>query len=286
MGGEINVAYQGTFGDLAAGGDAGLFDMNEFNFGSLTNDTGAAEGFPTLDFTAINSGNATGTTVSPKDIFNNSSIPPSTSFTNLTTPGSTTLETPYDDYETSPLFNNDLQADGKESNWFSLFPDVDNSTALTGGAPLIRNESGSSVNKVLVHAGGEGIQRQRSSTGASPALALASPAVKPATPVIGAGAAAAASRKRAAKDLPPIWADENDQVGLKRARNTAAARKSRAKKVQEREELEGRISELEQKNVEVEERYAVLQRQYAALAARFERAHGSSMSVKEDEDSD
>jgi hypothetical protein len=52
------------------------------------------------------------------------------------------------------------------------------------------------------------------------------------------------ARKRD-KPLPPIVVDESDAVALKRARNTAAARKSRAKKVNEREDMEGRIAELE-----------------------------------------
>lgn len=39
--------------------------------------------------------------------------------------------------------------------------------------------------------------------------------------------------------------DEHDSIALKRARNTAAARKSRAKKVEERDTLESRIADLE-----------------------------------------
>ena len=52
------------------------------------------------------------------------------------------------------------------------------------------------------------------------------------------------ARKRD-KPLPPIVVDENDTVALKRARNTAAARKSRAKKVAERDDLEAKIADLE-----------------------------------------
>jgi hypothetical protein len=44
--------------------------------------------------------------------------------------------------------------------------------------------------------------------------------------------------------LPDIKVDENDPVAVKRARNTLAARKSRARKAQRLEELEERIKQL------------------------------------------
>lgn len=211
---DINVAYDGTFGDLSAAGDAELFTFNgKYDF----------ELMPTGDnsFTAINDGLAVAPgTISPKDLLNDS-VPPSTSFTNLTTPGSTLLETP-DDYQTSPLFTDSMTAD---NNWFSLFPD----DTMADAAPMERTGS----NHIMVHPGGE--QRKRSSTNASPTPF--SPAVKHST-VAGVGA-----RKRD-KPLPPILVDETDTVALKRARNTAAARKSRAKKVQERDELETQIADL------------------------------------------
>ena len=51
------------------------------------------------------------------------------------------------------------------------------------------------------------------------------------------------ARKRD-KPLPPIVVNENDTIALKRARNTAAARKSRAKKVEERDLFLAEISVL------------------------------------------
>lgn len=212
-GGEINVAYDGTFGDLSSAGDAGLFTYDsKFDF----------ELMPSGDnsFTAINGGAVNAGTISPKDLLNDS-VPPSTSFTNLTTPGSTVLETP-DDYQTSPLFTDSMTAD---NGWFSLFPEE----SMTDAAPMERTSS----NQIMVHPGGES-NRKRSSTNTSPTPF--SPAVKHST-IAGVGA-----RKRD-KPLPPILVDESDPVALKRARNTAAARKSRAKKVQERDELEALIAE-------------------------------------------
>ena len=226
---EINVAYEGTFGDLSSAGDADLFNLND-NF-DFTHLLGANEGF-----TAINEGNTHGVTVSPRDVFNSDSVPPSTSFTNLTTPGSTLLETPDEDYQTSPLFTDNLGADNNSGDWFSLFPDDNGSTYNT--APVMaRTTSTSSGHQIVVHPGGEG-NRKRSSTAAmSPAVTF-SPVVKH------SDVAGVASRKRD-KPLPPIVVDESDQVALKRARNTAAARKSRAKKVLERDDLEAKITDLQ-----------------------------------------
>ena len=230
MSSEINVAYQGTFGDLGAAGDALFGNMNDdFDYSHLM---GATEGF-----TAINTdGKTQGTTVSPKDLFNNDSIPPSASFTNLTTPGSTLIETPDEDYQTSPLFNDSFGVDGHAAdNWFSLFPDDNGPINHSAAPPMSRTASASSTNQIIVHPGGEG-NRKRSST-ATMSPATFSPATKHST-VAGVNA-----RKRD-KPLPPIVVDETDAVALKRARNTAAARKSRAKKVMERDDLEKEISDL------------------------------------------
>jgi len=230
-GGEVNVAYDGTFGDLSAAGNGTMFSLHDnFSFDSFLHD-GTADSMQAPDFASLNGGHANGTTVSPQEVFNDS-MPPSTSFTNLTTPGSSFLQTPTDDYETSPLFSDNL--DAPNSNWYPLFPDADNATATPGAPLMVRNASSSSANQIVVHPGGNGIHRNRSSTATSPVF---SPAVKHST-IAGVGA-----RKRD-KPLPPIVVDENDGIALKRARNTAAARKSRAKKVAERDELEVEIADL------------------------------------------
>lgn len=211
---EINVAYDGTFADL---GSAEMFD-DTFDYSQFD---------PAGAFTAINDG----VTVSPKDVFNTDSVPPSTSFTNLTTPGSTFLETPDEDYQTSPLFSDNLDAHDTDKQWFTLFPEES-----APAAPMMaRTTSSSSATQIMVHPGGEA-QRKRSSTNASPMPF--SPAVKHSS-VAGVNP----TRKRD-KPLPPIMVDENDTIALKRARNTAAARKSRAKKVEERETLEAEIADL------------------------------------------
>ncbi|KAI5369268.1 Putative basic-leucine zipper domain-containing protein [Septoria linicola] len=216
MDSEINVAYSGTFGDLHAGGDAELFGFDSFG------DDFELMGSSTNSFTALN-GDAAPGTISPKDLFADS-VPPSTSFTNLTTPGSTLLDTP-DDYQTSPLFVDQMAND---KAWFSLFPEEDNNVA----PPMERTSS----NTIIVHPGGEGNARKRSSTHVSPT---------PFSPVPKMSDVAGVAARKRDRPLPPILVDENDTVALKRARNTAAARKSRAKKVQERDELETTIAQLE-----------------------------------------
>ncbi|WPG99493.1 Hypothetical protein R9X50_00230800 [Acrodontium crateriforme] len=229
---EINVAYDGTFGDLGVlGADATMFNVNDnFDFNSFLADSDMAA---TDGFTAINGSNAA--TISPKDVFNNDSVPPSTAFTNLTTPGSTFIETPDDDYQTSPLFGDNIADSHGNDNWFSLFPDADNSTIASATPAMARTTSTSSGHQIMVHPGGE-LNRKRSPT-ANASPAMYSPAVKHSS-VAGVNA-----RKRD-KPLPPIVVNEGDSVALKRARNTAAARKSRAKKVAERDELESEIADL------------------------------------------
>ena len=232
MSAEINVAYDGTFGDLGSARDASLFNVNgNMDFNAFL---GTTDGF-----TAINDGRTHGVTVSPKDVFNTDSIPPSTSFTNLTTPGSTLLETPDEDYQTSPLFSDNFGPDNHGADqWYSLFTD-DNGPTNTIAPFMARTTSGSSANQVVVHPGGEGNRKRTSTIAASPAPF--SPAVKHST-VAGVNA-----RKRD-KPLPPIVADEEDPVAMKRARNTAAARKSREKKVMVHEKLEAQVADLESEN--------------------------------------
>lgn len=213
-GGDINVAYDGTFGDLSAAGDAELFTFNgKYDFELMP--SGGDNGFTAINDDAVDPG-----TISPKDLMN--SVPPSTSFTNLTTPGSTFLETPADDYQTSPLFTDSMTAD---NSWFSLFPDD-----TTTDHAMERTSS----NHIMVHPGGES-NRKRSSANVSPT---------PFSPVVKHSSVAGVGARKRDKPLPPILVDEGDAVALKRARNTAAARKSRAKKVQERDELETQIADL------------------------------------------
>jgi hypothetical protein len=222
---SANVAYHDTMADLGAFENGASF--GDFNM------------FTELANYAAGAVNTNALTVSPKDLFNGGdfnggdSMPPSTSFTNLTTPGSTYLETP-ESHNASPLFNDSLDTFDFSSCGASnanFFPELD---SLVAAPSMERTVSNSSNNPIIVHPGGPAHSRKRSSTTASPAAFATRP-----SSVAGVGA------KKRDKPLPPIMVDEHDTVALKRARNTAAARKSRAKKVEERDTLETRIAELE-----------------------------------------
>ncbi|KAK7531900.1 hypothetical protein BKA81DRAFT_380991 [Phyllosticta paracitricarpa] len=219
----INVAFDGV----------GNMSLDSFDWTA----------FSSANYTSVNdpmsASIGTATTVSPKDIFNDplSSAPPSTAFTNLTSPSIN--ESPYlgDSYDTSPLFQQEgdmSSADG----WYPLFPSdektacdsapVDNAPALeeqTGATPLespqplvmdtyVRRKSDSKSNSpaAMTHSSVSGVVKSRRRKG----------------------------------PLPPITVqDPSDKVAIKRARNTLAARESRARKYEHVQTLEKRIAELE-----------------------------------------
>ena len=182
-------------------------------------------------------------TISPKDMLvNDFSAPPSTTFTNLTTPGTTTYDSPIGAYstETSPLFG-DEELDGESKNWPSLFEPLEEEPQSVPMSHTISNTSSSG---------------RQSFYNSSPALPNASPAPimsrdssSPGRPASKSGRHSSISgvgaRKRD-KPLPPITVeDPNDTIAVKRARNTMAARKSREKRLQRTEALEGQIENLQ-----------------------------------------
>lgn len=61
------------------------------------------------------------------------------------------------------------------------------------------------------------------------------------------------NRKVRAAPLSPVIADSDDPVALKRARNTEAARRSRARKSQRMTELELKVEQLLNRNLELEQ---------------------------------
>lgn len=214
------------------------FDLGHFNgSGDFAWDDNAA-------FTAINaSGFASSTqTISPKDVFNDNlgSAPPSTAFTNLTSPDIN--ESPFSAYETSPLFGaGDITSDPQ---WPTLFPDAANND--TSAQEMTRNISNLSTD-------------QSSSSGASPLVTLESSRRKSSAqsplgvPMARHSSTSGVNRRRRKGPLPPITYDTNDKVALKRARNTMAARESRQRKLDHVSALEARIAELEQKELEMKE---------------------------------
>jgi general control protein GCN4 len=195
-------------------------------------------------FTAINDRSAGQSvrTVSPKDIFNDGfgSAPPSTAFTNLTSPD--IGDSPYlnDSFECSPMFGDDpLNLSHHTDDWFPLFPEEPSRLTeprympAVSSLPLERTISSqsmersgsSSTDSPLVL---DGSFRRKSSTTNSPSS------------LNGIGKA-----RRRKGPLPAISVDPSDKTALKRARNTLAARESRQRKFDHVSELETQVAELQ-----------------------------------------
>lgn len=76
------------------------------------------------------------------------------------------------------------------------------------------------------------------------------------------------NRRKAAAELPPVQFDPSNPVDIKRARNTMAARKSRARRVEKMDELAEAVEKLQaeaQQLKEEKEFYKNLARQHGAL---------------------
>lgn len=177
-------------------------------------------------------------TVSPQDLLRDpfGSAPPSTAFTNLTSP-STYNESPEytDNFDVSPFVGNNHNMEDQLAGdpWYPLFPQDDQmeqpqKSVDVPESPLLPEEE----LEIAAHLRSTSGARRRSTQG--------SPPTGTQTAINGINA-----RKRD-KPLPPIVVDDpNDTIAMKRARNTLAARKSRQRKMQKMEELEDRIDKLE-----------------------------------------
>ncbi|KAE8376533.1 hypothetical protein BDV26DRAFT_305501 [Aspergillus bertholletiae] len=180
-------------------------------------------------------------TISPKDLFMDASAPPSASFTDLSTPS---FESPgYFSQDTSPMFATDMELGPGVEEWGSLFPSTEDfslgfdATALDIAAALSQSEA-----KVQAPS-------------ASPMVrTTSSRASSPSTRSVTKHSTVAGVNARSRKPLPPIKFDSGDPVALKRARNTEAARKSRARKLERQEEMQRRIDELEKSLEEAQRR--------------------------------
>jgi len=214
-----NVAYDGTHADLGMGSGSSFLSSNADPSLFGTDDM--------FSFTPNTELASAPSTVSPKDLFMDSmmsSVPSSTAFPELT-PGSEMLATP----DSSPWLFDSL-ASSNDNYAFPLFPDAGMDDAdISAPTPFLKRND-SSTSQVIVCAASE--SRKESSASASPMISSLKPS------------ASAGVRKRQ-KPLPAIVVDSDDPIALKRARNTAAARKSRERKEAHRDSLESRIAELE-----------------------------------------
>ena len=172
-------------------------------------------------------------TVSPHDLLVQEpfmSAPNSTALTALTSPSIYNESPEFDDsFDVSPNFGTS-DFDARGDPWYPLFPQEQPALEQTAveGSPAQKSEDADSVGRA---SGGSG----RRKSGNSPTSGTARHS----------SVSGVSSRKRD-KPLPPIIVeDPNDNVAMKRARNTLAARKSRERKTQRFEDLEERIAKLE-----------------------------------------
>ncbi|KAF2667866.1 hypothetical protein BT63DRAFT_457166 [Microthyrium microscopicum] len=195
-------------GDL----DGGLFDP--------TSPLIDYDGFGGAELSAMPT-NTSDLTVSPHELALNDSpslygsAPPSGALTNLTSP---------DIYNTSPDYSLDhLDA----ANWSSLFPDQPDTVA-----PVAMQRNFSSGSSISPSNSPHGVGAARTSE-------------RPTSIHRNSVGGVTKSRRRQGQ-LKIIDYDTNDKVAAKRARNTLAARDSRARKAAHVEHLEGEISKLEE----------------------------------------
>lgn len=220
------------FGDES---ESTMFSPQQFSasgLGSSTPDlmTGAPEG-----------------TISPQDLMMDASAPPSACITDLSTPS---FESPgYFSQDTSPMFPTDMEFPPGHEEWDPLFPTNDSDVFSTAFDTTALEFAASAMPppKAPVVPQSPQVKVQESSPAPSPSPAPSrGSSAKPST-VAGVNA-------RQRKPLPVIKCDSADPVALKRARNTEAARKSRARKLQRADLMEQRISELEKSLEESQKR--------------------------------
>ncbi|KAJ5899116.1 bZIP transcription factor bZIP-1 [Penicillium taxi] len=184
-------------------------------------------------------------TISPKDLMFDHSVPPSGTFTDLSTP-------PFDSPATfsqnpSPLFT-DVDFMGQD-DWAPLFHDG-SATPNVFDASFTVAAALADVKKPESEQPFPMSLPRRVSAKASPISA---------TGTTKHSSVSGISRQR--KELSPIEFDPTDPIAAKRARNTEAARKSRAKKMERQSTAETRIRELEQQLAKRDEMIANLQAQ-------------------------
>ena len=166
--------------------------------------------------------------VSLQDIQFNSE-PASTTLTNLTTPGSDPLNSPFAlSTDTSPIFAGDLNLAAEADSW----PPLISSDELMNDMPTEH----STEEPLLDLSVAPCMSRNASSPGQ-----FSSRGSNQCRHSFTSGVGS----KRRDKPLPAIVIDDpTDSIKVKRARNTLAARKSRQKRVQIHDELETQVADL------------------------------------------
>lgn len=219
------VAEDQAFNELFSSRDQELqFPGNSFNPVDLS--LPDFEGF-TQPMPALANENAS-PCVSLQDVQYNSE-PASTTFTNLTTPGSDPFDSPFaHSTDTSPIFAADHNLPAESDKWDPLFPADD------FGGDIPAEHSFNEFFPDLPVA--PRMSRDNSSPGQSSTRSSNQGRHSKTSGV---------SSRRRDKPLPAIIIDDpTDSVKVKRARNTLAARKSRQKRVQIHEELQAAVEDM------------------------------------------
>lgn len=167
--------------------------------------------------------------VSLQDVQLNSE-PASTTLTNLTTPGSDPLDSPFThSTDTSPIFTADSYLPADSDKWGSLF-ETGNDFTIDIHEPFPLDDPVPDVplaRRMSRNASSPGQSSTRSSNQGRHSLT------------------SGVSSRRRDKPLPAIIIDDpTDSVKVKRARNTLAARKSRQKRVKIHDELEAEVEDM------------------------------------------
>lgn len=253
---EPNVAYDGTSSDLGFGAGDLFKPTADFNnlFGSDMFGSTYLTNFGNDDPTTYSS------TVSPQQLMMGSmdSVPSSANIPDLT-PSSEMLETP----DTSPMFADNLMFPAESNDWSSLFPE--NNPLFPEDAPLFPEDNSFAQPKAPV-APTLSRQDSASSTTDSRKRSLGTPSASASPMGVGVRPSAVAGVRKKSKPLAPIELDKiTDPVAVKRARNTAAARKSREKRVNQMETLEAELQQQKDRNATLEARIAQLEAENALL---------------------
>ena len=210
-------------------------DASSATFGVQSN---FLDGNFSFDFSSVNDqpsyNGSSVQTVSPKDIMGDTvSAPPSSTFPNLTTPETTSLDSPNaitNSTDTSPLFSNGPSFGGENPDyWPSLFSDIEEPA---NEAPDTQKVTSPKISPVAPKMSRNDSSPGRSSTRSSNQGRHSF--------------VAGVNPRRRDKPLPDIVVeDPTDTVAMKRARNTLAARKSREKRLQNTEALMAQVTELQ-----------------------------------------
>lgn len=202
----------------------------------FSSDIGVGSEFSSPQFTSAHdfSVPTIGPTISPQELLMNP--PASAATTHLTSPLSF-FDSPSEGYDTSPLFAPDDVSPGSE--WFSLFPETTPDTEDSSVSPPLLHQPQAGSPAQGSGYSDDDILEQQDSPSTSPIFRSSSSGPQRRSVTSGV--------RKNRGPLPPIVVeDPSDTVAMKRARNTLAARKSRAKKLERMEEMEVEIMKLKE----------------------------------------